>query len=83
LAAAAEVIFYSVTYSYDDYYQASRRIRGPKQTRTMRYQHLVVPNSIDTDIYSNLKMKQGLLDSIMGNPQAYARKLQARLEKRV
>jgi hypothetical protein len=49
----------------------------------MRYQHLVVPNSIDTDIYSNLKMKQGLLDSIMGNPQAYARKLQARLEKRV
>lgn len=82
LAAAAEVVFYSVTYSYDDYYQASRRIRGPKQTRTMRYQHLVVPNSIDTDIYSNLSMKKGLLDSIMTNPQAYAQKLEARLETR-
>jgi SNF2 family DNA or RNA helicase len=80
LAAAAEVVYYSVTYSYDDYYQSSRRIRGPKQTRTMRYQHLVVPNSVDTDIYSNLKMKQGLLNSIMANPQAYARKLQERLE---
>jgi SNF2 family DNA or RNA helicase len=83
LAAAAEVIYYSYTYSYDDYYQSSRRIRGPKQTRTMRYQHLVVPNSIDTDIYANLKMKQGLLDSIMGDPKAYARKLEARLEKRI
>ena len=83
LAAAAEVIFYSVTYSYDDYYQASRRIRGPKQTRTMRYQHLVVPHSIDTDMYSNLQMKQGLLDSIMGNPKKYARILEKRLEKRV
>jgi len=83
LAAAAEVVFYSVTYSYDDYYQAASRIRGPKQTRTMRYQHLVVPNSIDTDMYSNLKMKQGLLDSIMKNPKAYARKLEARLEQRI
>jgi SNF2 family DNA or RNA helicase len=82
LAAAAEVVFYSVTYSYDDYYQASRRIRGPKQTRTMRYQHLVVPNSVDTDIYSNLRMKQGLLNSIMADPQAYARKLEERIESR-
>jgi SNF2 family DNA or RNA helicase len=81
LAAAAEVIFYSVTYSYDDYYQASRRIRGPKQTRTMRYQHLVVPNSVDIDIYSNLRMKQGLLDSIMSDPKAYARHLETRIDK--
>ena len=79
LAAAAEVVFYSVTYSYDDYYQASRRIRGPKQTRTMRYQHLVVPNSVDTDIYANLKMKQGLLDSIMQDPRKYAERLESRL----
>jgi len=83
LAAAAEVLFYSVTYSYDDYYQAASRIRGPKQTRTMRYQHLVVPNSIDTDMYSNLKLKQGLLDSIMANPRKYAKILEKRLEKRV
>lgn len=83
LAAAAEVVFYSVTYSYDDYYQAASRIRGPKQTRTMRYQHLVVPNSIDTDMYSNLKMKKGLLDSIMGDPKKYARILEKRLEQRV
>jgi SNF2 family DNA or RNA helicase len=83
LAAAAEIIFYSVTYSYDDYYQASRRIRGPKQTRTMRYQHLVVPNSVDVDIYANLRMKQNLLDTIRGNPQAYAKVLEKRLENRV
>jgi hypothetical protein len=48
----------------------------------MRYQHLVVPNSVDTDIYSNLRMKQGLLNSIMADPQAYARKLEERIESR-
>lgn len=83
LHASHEVLFYSVTYSYDDYFQAFSRTRGPLQKKTMRYQHLVVPNSIDTDIYSNLQMKQGLVDSIMKSPKKYARRLEKRLNRPV
>ena len=80
LHASHEVIFYSPTYSYDDYFQAKFRIRGPHQKKTMRYQHLTVLGSIDTDIYSNLAMKQDLVDSIMKNPKRYAKVLERRLK---
>jgi SNF2 family DNA or RNA helicase len=83
LHASHEVLFYSTTYSYDDYYQATRRIRGPHQKKTMRYQHLIVPNSIDTDVYENLRLKQNLVDSIMRNPKKYAARLEQRLTNRV
>jgi hypothetical protein len=36
---------------------------------------------VDIDIYSNLRMKQGLLDSIMSDPKAYARHLETRIDK--
>jgi hypothetical protein len=49
----------------------------------MRYQHLIVPGSIDIDVYENLRLKQNLVDSIMRNPKKYAARLEKRLTSRV
>lgn len=82
LHTSHEVLFYSVSYSYDDYFQATRRIHHPTQTRTMRYQHLMVPNSVDEDVFGNLMAKEDTMAVIMGNPKKYARVLERRIENR-
>jgi SNF2 family DNA or RNA helicase len=65
LHPAAEVLFYSVTYAYDDYKQACDRVHGPGAASTIRYQHLVARRSVDLDIYARLQMKQDLMALIM------------------
>jgi len=83
LHSSAEVIFYSVTYALDDYIQACDRVHRIGQTRNVRYQHLVVPSSVDADIYANLQGKKNMMAEIMGDPQKFAKHLQGRIEKRV
>lgn len=65
LHPAAEVLFYSVTYAYDDYKQACDRVHGPGAASIIRYQHLVARRSVDLDIYARLQRKQDLMALIM------------------
>lgn len=82
LHSAAEGIFYSVTYAYDDYFQACSRLHRSGQVRSVRYQHLIVPGTVDSDIYVSLKAKEDLANTIMKDPKKYARHLRKRLESR-
>lgn len=81
LHSSAEVIFYSVTYALDDYIQAWRRVRRIGQTRRQRLQHIVAAGTIDLDIYANLRAKQNIMDTIMGNPQSFAHTLEQRFDR--
>lgn len=75
LHAAAEVLFYSVTYNLADYIQACARIHREGQVRNVRYQHLVGRSTVDLDIYAALRAKQDIMDLVMKKPQALARSI--------
>jgi len=75
LHKAAEVLFYSVTHSLDDYIQACDRVHRIGQDRPVRYQHLVGVKTIDIDIYAALRQKKRIQDIVMMNPKKFAAKL--------
>jgi len=79
LHKARQGMFYSVTHALDDYEQAYRRIRRGGQVHRQRFQHLVGVNTIDIDIYANLRGKKNLMDIIMKEPTALARSLATQL----
>jgi SNF2 family DNA or RNA helicase len=80
LHAAAEVLFYSVTYALDDYIQACDRVHRIGQSRPVRYQHLVARNTIDLDIYAALRQKQSIMDLVMGSPKSLAKSIARSLD---
>lgn len=80
LHSARQGIYYSVTHALDDYEQSYRRIRRGGQVKRQRFQHVVAVDTIDLDIYANLRAKKSLMDVIMKNPKALARSIENHLD---
>lgn len=79
LHSARQGLFYSVTHSLEDYEQSWRRIHRGGQVHSQRFQHLVGVNTIDIDIYANLRAKKDLMGIIMKDPKSLARSLASNL----
>lgn len=62
LTAATDCIFYSETYTWGDADQSKARIYRIGQKHPCRYYHLLVPNTIDDMIYTNLINKTDLIE---------------------
>lgn len=58
-------IWFSASFSYEDYKQANDRNHRIGQTKPVTYIHLYTPNSIDTKLYTNLKNKKNLADTLL------------------
>lgn len=65
LTAADTAIFYSYDYSYADYDQAKARIHRIGQINKCTYIHLVMDNTVDTDIFSALHNKRNMADVVL------------------
>lgn len=50
-------IYYSMTHSYEDYYQSKHRIYRKGQTESCTYIYLIAEESIDEDIYESIVRK--------------------------
>jgi SNF2 family DNA or RNA helicase len=59
-------VFYSVGFSLGDYEQALKRTHRPGQTRRVVYYHLVVPNTVDADVYVALRERRDVVEYILG-----------------
>lgn len=67
LTAASTAVFYSVSYSYSEYEQATARTHRLTQTRKCTYIHLMVENSIDQKVMSAIKNKKDIATGILDN----------------
>lgn len=65
LTAANYSIFYSLSYNYDEFYQAYRRMARATQKRSMTNYLLVAPGTIDDHLMANLYAKKNLSDMVM------------------
>jgi len=55
----ADMIFASLSYSYEQYYQVMQRIHRIGQKRACTYHYLICPGTIDEKIHAALQKKQG------------------------
>jgi SNF2 family DNA or RNA helicase len=71
LTVANSIIYYSLDYSYENYYQSSKRIDRIGQKQKTFYYHLVAENSIDEILMSTINRKESLqtilVDGIRNN----------------
>lgn len=67
LTAASAAVFYSVSYSYAEYEQATARTHRIGQAQKCTYIHLLVENSIDQTVMEALKNKQDIAANILDN----------------
>jgi hypothetical protein len=58
-------VWYSVGYSLGDYDQARHRQDRPGQTRPVRFFHLLVPDSIDEQIYEALSSRRSVVMEVL------------------
>jgi len=77
LTSASLAIFYSVDFSFINYYQARARIYRHGQTQSVAYLHLIAKKTIDGDCYSALLDKA----DVAGKALAYLRKEHKRHER--
>jgi SNF2 family DNA or RNA helicase len=59
-------VFYSVGYSLGDYEQALKRTHRPGQTRRVAYYHLVVPGTVDAQVYVALQERRDVVEYVLG-----------------
>ncbi len=71
LASANEVLFYSLPDGWKDYWQATRRVRGPRQTRPTRYRHIVARGTLDRSVLATLQKKGDMHAELMRSPRAF------------
>lgn len=71
LTRAREVIFYSLPDSWDSYWQSCNRIHRIGQTSSVRYRHIVVPNTVDMSVLKALHRKSDMHRAIMQNPRGF------------
>lgn len=57
LSSASVGIFYSLTFSLDEFLQAKARLLGRHQTRDVTYYHVVARDTVDEKIYKALSKK--------------------------
>jgi SNF2 family DNA or RNA helicase len=70
LSRSAETLFYSTTYSYEDYGQATDRTHRPGQEADkVTYRQLVATGTVDEDIYASLQAKEDVMAHLMGRPK--------------
>lgn len=67
LTAASTAVFYSVSYSFSEYEQATARTHRIGQEQKCTYIHLMVENSIDQKVMQALKSKQDIAAGILDN----------------
>jgi SNF2 family DNA or RNA helicase len=71
LVGAAETVYYSPPDGWVDYYQTAKRTQGPNQKRPVRYNHLVVPGTVDISVIRSLQRKEDGHAELMNNPRRY------------
>ena len=64
LTRACYCVYYSLSHSLGQYEQSLARLRRPGQTRPCRYYHVVATDTVDEDIYSALRDKRDVVESI-------------------
>ncbi len=73
LSAAAEVVYYSVPDSWVHYWQSLNRVRGPNQSRPVRYTHILARGTVDVSAMAGLRNKEDAHQTMMRNPRRYLR----------
>lgn len=73
LAAASDVIYYSLDRSLVHYQQSRARVRGKRQSRRITYWHLLAEGTVDELAYLALRKEQDLIDLILRHPQLLRR----------
>ena len=71
LASAHEILFYSLPDGWKDYWQATRRIRGPKQKHATRYRHIVARNTLDRSVLNTLQLRGDMHADLMRSPRTF------------
>lgn len=69
---AAIAILYSIDYSLGNYQQMLKRLDRPGQTRPVRFYHFVAKGTVDRKIINTLNSRQKVVESIIGDPTAWA-----------
>jgi len=71
LASANEVVFFSLPDGWKDYWQATRRVRGPRQSSATRFRHIVARNTLDRSVLSTLQLKGDMHAELMRSPRSF------------
>jgi len=74
LTAADTCVYYSVNFNYATYSQSLSRIHRIGQRNCCNYIHLVVANSIDSQVLEALSKKEDLAKTVVDNWQNYFKK---------
>ena len=67
LTAASTAVYYSLGYNYADYAQSLARTHRIGQKYTCTYIQLIVPDSIDEQIYEALQAKEDIAKKVVDN----------------
>jgi len=62
---ASHCLYYGIGHSLGDYEQSLARLRRPGQTKTCRYYHLVVRNTVEETIYTALQDKKDVVEEVL------------------
>lgn len=62
---ASHCCYYSIGHSLGDFEQSLARLRRPGQTKTCRYYHLVVRNTVEETIYTALQSKKDVVEEVL------------------
>jgi SNF2 family DNA or RNA helicase len=65
LSRSALAFYYSTGFSLGDYLQSRARLFRPKQTRSVRYVHLLCEGTIDERVFGALKKREKVIESIL------------------
>jgi hypothetical protein len=71
LASVHELVFYSLPDGWKDYWQATRRVRGPRQHHATRYRHIVAKGTLDRSVLKTLQAKGDMHAELMKSPRAF------------
>src|SRR5262245_42054013 len=75
LVGAAEVAYMGVPDGWVQYFQTSRRVMGPNQSRPVRLTFITVPGSVHGLQMHSLKRKEDWHSTLMRNPRRYLTRL--------
>lgn len=62
---ASHCCYYSIGHSLGDFDQSLARLRRPGQTKTCRYYHFVVKNTVEETIYTALQNKRDVVEEVL------------------
>lgn len=77
MVAASIAVFTSVGFKVDDFQQARDRLHRIGQTRRVVYYHLLADKTVDGEVYQALSEKRSIAATVMRDPEAARRLLNA------